>query len=84
MLASHDNNIEKVTASGPSTAFCLSCHDGDPPENIDFPDESKGSGFDKSGFTGFAHGQSGPGCSFCHNSHGSNLPSLLKNMHQLE
>ncbi|MHC4843409.1 MAG: multiheme c-type cytochrome [Planctomycetota bacterium] len=84
VLVSHDDKTETVTESGPSTSFCLNCHDGDPPEGVVFPEESKGSGFDKSGFEAFGHGQGGPNCSFCHYSHGSNLLSLLKNMHHRE
>ncbi len=78
---SYDDKIEAVTDTGPPAAFCLSCHDGDPPAKVIFPAKAKGSGYDKSAFSGFGHGPDGPACNLCHNSHGSNLPSLLKNMH---
>ncbi len=63
--------------TGTRTAFCLSCHDGDPPANVSFPAKSDGSGFNKMNFQGSTHA----GCSRCHNSHGSSYPSLLKNLH---
>ncbi|MCH7559465.1 MAG: hypothetical protein IIB56_18715 [Planctomycetes bacterium] len=65
--------------TGTRTAFCLTCHDGEPPANVSFPAKSAGSGYDKSKFQGSAH--AGAGCSRCHNSHGSSYPSLLKNLH---
>ncbi|MFB0552992.1 MAG: cytochrome c3 family protein [Phycisphaerae bacterium] len=67
--------------TGTRTNFCLTCHDGDPPANISFPAKSSGSGYDKSKFQGSAHALGEQGCSYCHNSHGSPYPSLLKNMH---
>ena len=67
--------------TGTSTAFCLSCHDGDPPANISFPAKSAGSGYDKSKFQGSTHALGEQGCSRCHNPHGSTYPSLLKDMH---
>ena len=67
--------------TGTRTAFCLTCHDGDPPANISFPAKSSGSGYDKSKFQGSAHALGERGCSHCHNSHGSPYPSLLKNIH---
>jgi len=69
------------TWTGTRTAFCLSCHDGDPPANISFPAKSAGSGYDKSKFQGSAHALGEQGCSRCHNPHGSTYPSLLKDMH---
>jgi len=67
--------------TGTRTAFCLTCHDGDPPAKISFPAKSAGSGYDKSKFQGSAHALGEQGCSNCHNSHGSTYPSLLKDMH---
>ncbi|MHC4758574.1 MAG: hypothetical protein ACYTE8_07940, partial [Planctomycetota bacterium] len=84
VLVNHDDKREKLTESGPSIEFCLSCHDGDPPEGVVFPASARGSGFDKSGFNGFGHGRGGPNCSLCHVSHGSNLQSLLKDLHHRE
>jgi len=66
---------------GTRTAFCLTCHDGDPPANISFPAKSAGSGYDKSKFQGSAHALGEQGCSNCHNPHGSSYPSLLKDIH---
>jgi len=67
--------------TGTRTAFCLTCHDGDPPANISFPAKSAGSGYDKSKFQGPAHALGEQGCSRCHNPHGSPYPLLLKNLH---
>jgi hypothetical protein len=67
--------------TGTRTNFCLTCHDGDPPANTSFPAKSSGSGYDKSKFQGSAHALGEQGCSYCHNSHGSPYPSLLKNLH---
>ncbi len=67
--------------TGTRTAFCLTCHDGDPPANISFPAKSDGSGYDKSKFQGSSHALGEQGCSNCHNPHGSTYPSLLKDMH---
>ena len=67
--------------TGTRTAFCLTCHDGDPPAGISFPAKSVGSGYDKSKFQGSAHALGEQGCSNCHNPHGSSYPSLLKDVH---
>ena len=67
--------------TGTRTAFCLTCHDGDPPAKISFPTKSVGSGYDKSKFQGSAHAPGEQGCSNCHNPHGSSYPSLLKDIH---
>ena len=67
--------------TGTRTEFCLTCHDGEPPANVSFPAESDGTGFDKMKFLGSALSQTEQGCSYCHNSHGSTSPSLLKNLH---
>jgi hypothetical protein len=67
--------------TGTSTDFCLTCHDGEPPANVSFPDKSTGSGFDKLKSLGSRLAQTEEGCSYCHTSHGSPYPSLLKNLH---
>jgi len=67
--------------TGSRTDFCLACHDGEPPEDISFPDESIGTGFDKMMFLGSKLSQTEEGCSYCHTAHGSPLPALLKNLH---
>lgn len=67
--------------TGSRTEFCLSCHDGDPPAHVSFPDKASGSGFDKSKFLGSAMAQRQQSCSDCHMPHGSPYPSLLKNLH---
>jgi hypothetical protein len=67
--------------TGSRTDFCLSCHDGEPPANVSFPEEFTGSGFDKMKFLGSRLAQTKEGCSFCHTPHGSPYPSLLKNLH---
>lgn len=67
--------------TGTRTGFCLTCHDGQPPANISFPDKSAGSGFDKMKFLDSSLAQNPEGCSFCHAPHGSPYPSLLKDMH---
>jgi len=64
---------------GTETGFCLTCHDGDPPGKVKFP-EAKGSGYDKSAFLS-THAKGGVTCSTCHASHGSSLPSLIKIIH---
>jgi predicted CXXCH cytochrome family protein len=68
--------------TGTRTNFCLTCHDGEPPANVSFPAKSSGSGYDKSKFQGLAHALGEQGCSYCHNSHGSPYPSLLRDMHK--
>jgi hypothetical protein len=77
----YDGKTEPVTDTRPPAAFCLSCHDGDPPAKVIFPAKATGPGFDKPIFAGQGHTPDGPPCSHCHNSHGSNQPSLLKNPH---
>ena len=67
--------------TGTRTGFCLTCHDGQPPVNVSFPDKSTGSGFDKMKFMASPLSQTEEGCSFCHTPHGSAYPSLLKNLH---
>jgi len=66
--------------TGSRTDFCLTCHDGEPPEGVSFP-EPLGTGFDKMMFLGSKLSQTKEGCSYCHTSHGSPLPALLKNLH---
>ncbi len=77
LLNNHNDGGKAVAADGANTAFCLSCHDGDPPAGVKFPEKAKGSGYDKSAFA--MMGQTG--CSTCHSSHGSTLPSLMKDIH---
>ncbi|MHC4678841.1 MAG: cytochrome c3 family protein [Planctomycetota bacterium] len=67
--------------TGTRTDFCLTCHDGEPPAHISFPDRSGGSGFDKMKFSGSHLSQIEEGCSYCHMPHGSPYPSLLKDLH---
>lgn len=67
--------------TGTRTGFCLTCHDGQPPPNVSFPDKSTGSGFDKMKFMDSPLSHIEEGCSFCHTPHGSRYPSLLKSMH---
>jgi predicted CXXCH cytochrome family protein len=67
--------------TGTRTGFCLTCHDGQPPANISFPDKATGSGFDKMKFMDSPLAQTKEGCTFCHTPHGSPYPSLLKNLH---
>ncbi|MHC4495568.1 MAG: cytochrome c3 family protein [Planctomycetota bacterium] len=67
--------------TGSRTDFCLACHDGEPPEGVSFPTQSKGTGFDKMMFLGSRLSQTKEGCSYCHLPHGSPYPSLLKNLH---
>ena len=76
-LKNHNDGGKAVAADGANTAFCLSCHDGTPPTGVKFPEKATGTGYDKSGFA--MMGQ--PGCSTCHSSHGSTLPSLMKDIH---
>ncbi len=67
--------------TGSRTDFCLVCHDGKPPEGVSFPEKSDGSGFNKMMFRGSSVAQTEAGCSSCHTAHGSQYPSLLKNLH---
>ncbi len=67
--------------TGTRTGFCLTCHDGQPPANVSFPDKPAGSGFDKMKFPGSALAQTEEGCSLCHTPHGSAYPSLLRDLH---
>ncbi|TKJ38226.1 MAG: hypothetical protein CEE38_05560 [Planctomycetes bacterium B3_Pla] len=67
--------------TGSRTDFCLTCHDGEPPEGVSFPTQFKGTGFDKMMFLGSRLSQTKEGCSYCHLPHGSPYPSLLKNLH---
>ena len=73
----------KESWTGSHTDFCLTCHDGKPPEDITFPDTSPGTGFDKMMFLGSKLAQTKEGCSYCHTPHGSPYPALLKNLHSL-
>jgi hypothetical protein len=65
--------------AGTQTAFCITCHDGTPPAGVVFS-TATGTGYDKSTFVGSTHDQQfgGAACSHCHNGHGSNNASLLK------
>lgn len=67
--------------TGTRAGFCLTCHDGEPPAHVSFPNESTGSGFDKMKFLDSAVAQTEQGCSYCHNPHGSAYPALLKDLH---
>jgi hypothetical protein len=67
--------------AGTRAGFCMTCHDGRPPEGVSFPTESRGSGFDKTAFMASAFALSERGCNLCHSPHGSPYPSLLKNLH---
>jgi len=67
--------------TGTRAGFCLTCHDGEPPAHVSFPNESTGSGFDKMKFLDSALAQAEQGCSHCHKPHGSAYPSLLKDLH---
>jgi len=67
--------------TGTRTGFCLTCHDGRPPAGVSLPDQSQGSGFDKTGFMASMFALSKQGCNLCHQSHGSAYPSILKNLH---
>ena len=71
----------KKAWTGSRTDFCLTCHDGDPPEGVTFPNEFNGSGFDKMMFLSSKLSDTKEGCSYCHTAHGSPLPALLKNLH---
>ncbi|MCP4712975.1 MAG: hypothetical protein GY869_30475, partial [Planctomycetes bacterium] len=78
----YDGKTEDVAATGASSAFCLSCHDGKPPTGVTFPAIAKGSGYDKSQATMMgAHGGPTISCGQCHTSHGSKLMSLLRDVH---
>ncbi|MHC4535937.1 MAG: hypothetical protein ACYS6K_18465 [Planctomycetota bacterium] len=66
---------------GTRTEFCLACHDGQPPDGVSFSAKSMGTGSDKLEFLVSALTQTKDGCSYCHTSHGSKFPSLLKNPH---
>lgn len=63
--------------TGSETDFCLSCHNGNPPAHLSFP-EPKGSGYDKSTFPASAAAMEGKGCTRCHTVHGSMYKSLLR------
>lgn len=67
--------------TGTRTAFCLTCHDGEPPANVSVRGKSTGSGFNKMTFLDSPFALSEQGCSRCHNPHGSPYPSLLKDLH---
>ena len=82
VLLKFDGKTEEAAATGASSAFCLSCHNGKPPQGIVFPTKAKGSGYDKSQATIInAHGGQTISCGMCHTSHGSKLMSLLKDVH---
>jgi len=66
---------------GTRTGFCLTCHDGEPPAHISFPDKTGGSGLAKMNFLDSPWAQTQEGCSFCHMPHGSPYVSLLKDLH---
>ena len=111
------NNPGTRTFTNEYTEFCLSCHNSNPPEGVEFPevveeedddsdsfdnpfagfgafnassedepDESihadTGSGiYDKSDFVNSELFKKNVNCTDCHRSHGSDRPSLLKNVH---
>ncbi|MBL1218913.1 MAG: hypothetical protein D8M59_15645 [Planctomycetes bacterium] len=65
---------------GTKEAFCLTCHDGDPPANVAYPATANGTGYDKSSFVGATHDTEmggGSSCIHCHSQHGSDQDSLL-------
>jgi len=66
--------------TGKTEAFCLTCHDGDPPPSVAYPATAEGTGFDKSAFPGSKHSDhlGGESCGFCHEPHGASFASLLK------
>ena len=66
---------------GTRTEFCLTCHDGQPPDGVSFSAKSMGTGSDKLEFLVSALSQTKDGCSYCHAPHGSKYPALLKNPH---
>ncbi len=65
--------------SGTMQAFCLTCHDGTPPQDISFPTTTTGTGFDKSAFVGTTHASElgSDSCVDCHQAHGSAYRDLL-------
>ena len=67
--------------TGTRTEFCLTCHDGRPPDGVSFSAKSMGTGSDKLKFLVSALSQTKDGCSYCHTPHGSKYPALLKNPH---
>jgi len=66
--------------TGTGEAFCLTCHDGVPPQDVKFPPASTGTGFDKSKFVGTTHDveTGSSSCRHCHYSHGSSELALLR------
>jgi predicted CXXCH cytochrome family protein len=74
-----------------NTAFCLTCHDGNPPLSVVFPPNSPGTGYNKSGFMGTTHETAIAGtddCQGCHYAHGAppeniGYPSLLRDQYSL-
>ncbi len=79
-LVDPDSGVKKPW-TGSRTEFCLTCHDGDPPAHVSFPDETSGSGFDKSKFISSVMVKKQQSCCDCHTPHSSPYPSLLKNLH---
>ena len=107
------NNPGTRTFTDEYTEFCLSCHNSNPPERVEFPevvedDDSESfdnpfagfgafnssfevetddsndletSIYDKSDFINSELFKKGVNCTDCHRSHGSDRPSLLKNVH---
>ncbi len=73
------------------TTFCLRCHDGEPPLSVSFPEQSPGTGYDKSAFLESSHETAISGeddCRACHYHHGTpdgagEFPSLLKAQYSL-
>jgi predicted CXXCH cytochrome family protein len=66
--------------TGTFQAFCLTCHDGDPPDDVSFPTTSSGTGFDKSAFAGTTHATElgSDSCLDCHLRHGSANRAILQ------
>ncbi|MCP4455899.1 MAG: hypothetical protein GY809_30955 [Planctomycetes bacterium] len=71
---------------GTGQDFCLSCHAEQPLDSMSFPEDPKGSGYDKTRFAETTHARwlGSSSCAHCHVSHGSANRALLRGTYVMD